>query len=62
VEPAIERFRRRMRKRRAFLLSTVSILKGEEGKVEVWTVFVVVLVKKWEIVGPVRMWRRGRRG
>ncbi len=40
----------------------VLVVKGVEGKGSGCVVLVVVIVKKDEIVGPVRMWRRGRRG
>jgi hypothetical protein len=40
----------------------VLVVKGAEGKGGGWVVLVVVIIKKDEIVGPVRMWRRGRRG
>lgn len=40
----------------------VLVIKGVEGKGGGWDVLVVVVVKNDEIVGAVRMWRRGRRG
>jgi hypothetical protein len=40
----------------------VLVIKGVEGKGGGWDVLVVVVVKNDEIVGPVRMWRRGSKG
>lgn len=40
----------------------VSVVLAVEGKGGGWVVIVVVVVKKVEIVGAVRMCRRGRRG